>query len=121
MCYNELLRCQSLIKKKFKKGEPCGDVVHDILFKIDGDSHYYCSKRITEYLKNIASLARLSQSDKNDLTTVPNRVCQCCNEGEFTKAFQESLCVCSRFQVTYYCAKEWSPTSGSVQSTELHL
>jgi hypothetical protein len=22
---------------KSKKGEPCGDVVHDILFKIDGD------------------------------------------------------------------------------------
>ena len=104
MCYNELLRCQSLIKKKFKKGEPCGDVVHDILFKIDGDSH--CSKRITEYLKNIAFLARLSQSDKNDLTTVPNRVCRYCNEGEFTKAFQESLRVCSRCQVTYYCTKE---------------
>jgi uncharacterized protein (DUF983 family) len=65
-------------------------------------------------LKNIASLARLSQSDKNDLTTVPNRVCRYCNEGEFTKAFQESLRVCSRCQVTYYCTKECFPTSGSV-------
>lgn len=63
-CYDELVHCQVLIKKKFKKGQPCGDLIIDILNGKDGHGHKHPNMtrgKIKQYLTSIARLADLMQ------------------------------------------------------------
>ena len=55
--YNELYNCAELIKKKFKKGEVCGDLVHDILKGKDG--HKIKRPKVIKKLEVIASFAKM--------------------------------------------------------------
>jgi hypothetical protein len=57
--YEELLKCQVLLKKKFKKGQQCGDVVHAILNRTDG--HPTKRKQIMTFLTSIAKSADIMQ------------------------------------------------------------
>jgi hypothetical protein len=108
--YEELIKCQALLKKKFKKGEPCGDVVHAILNRKDG--HPEKRKRIMTFLTSIARLADIMQptesktpSSSNE-TGMVNRMCRHCNNSDFTASFQLKLMACSKCQQAFYCSKE---------------
>jgi hypothetical protein len=105
--YEELLKCQTLLKSKFKKGEQCGDVVHAILNGTDG--HPTKRKQIMTFLTSIAKLADIMQHKRefdNQETGMMNGICRHCNKSEMTAAFQRRLMACSKCHQASYCSKE---------------
>jgi len=105
--FHELLQCPVLIKKIFKKGEPCSDVVCAILNGTDGSK----TKRpiVIGKLKNLTSFVDIMQgSRENDENKKPFsiKMCRYCNKSELSDEFQLSLMACARCQNTFYCSKE---------------
>jgi hypothetical protein len=102
--YDELLKCQVLLKKKFKKGQQCGDVVHAILNRTDG--HPTKRKQIMTFLTSIAKLADIMQHKPEYDNGMMNRMCHHCNKSEMTAAFQLKLMACAKCRQAFYCSKE---------------
>jgi len=98
--YEELIKCNSFIKKAFKKGAPCGDVVHAILDRKDG--HEQQRKDIFKRLETIASYVELMQPQSE--TNL--RICRYCNKLEMSEEGQNALMQCSRCRMAYYCSRE---------------
>jgi hypothetical protein len=93
--YEDLLQCNVLLKKKFKKGEPCGDVVHAILKQKDG--HPAKTKRIVTFLTSIAKLAGTLQTDINMVRTM----CRHC-----AKHSSGKLMACAKCHQAFYCSRK---------------
>ena len=107
--YEELLKCHALLKKKFKKGERCGDVVHAILNRKDG--HPVKRKRILTFLTSIAKWADIIQPKNegnaaNGTGVLTNRICRHCNNSDMTASFQLKLMACAKCHQAFYCSKE---------------
>ncbi len=102
-CYDDLLKnCLPLIRKKFKKGQPCGDVLHAI---ISGeDCKVKKNPKVMTYIRNLATLAIAAQDIPCSIRTL--RTCRNCNKGSCSKDFQKSLMQCGRCKQAYYCSKE---------------
>ena len=64
--YDELTKCTLFIKKKFKRGQPCGDVVRAILE--DKDGHKKTRLRIVKKLEAIDSFADYLQPSEAALS-----------------------------------------------------
>jgi hypothetical protein len=109
-CYEELIKCPALIKKKFKKGQPCGDVVGAILNGTDG--HKTKREKIMKHLEIIASFADIMQPRKHvagedKMLGKALKICRNCNKSDRSAEFQLTLLKsCSRCQITFYCSKE---------------
>jgi len=100
--YDELLTCIAFLKKKFKKGEPCGDCLSAILNGTDG--HKPKRPSVMKKLKTIASYGELLQpsgTKGDDL-----RICRHCNKMEPSQEFQMALKQCSRCGSAFYCSKK---------------
>ena len=108
--YEELLKSHDLLKKKFKKGERCGDVVHAILNRKDG--HPERRERIMTFLTSIAKLADIMQpkrevnASNGTGTEMMNRMCRHCNKSDMTASFQLKLMACAKCHQAFYCSKE---------------
>ena len=89
--------CVSFLKKEFKKGEPCGDVVRRIMDGTDG--HGRKRPGIMQKLKTIAAYAEGDSMGKL-------KICRYCNKMETSEEFQMSLMKCSRCKNTFYCSQE---------------
>jgi hypothetical protein len=101
-----LTKCTLFIKKKFKRGQPCGDVVRAILEGKDG--HKKTRPRIVKKLEAIDFFADYLQPSEAALNVFfkPRRMCRHCSNGERTAEFQMALKACSRCKLTFYCSRE---------------
>ncbi len=95
-CFNELMRCIVLINKKFKIGQPCGDIIRDILSKEDGQ-HKNLNPKVVTYLQNISQFAEMSQDSNKSKFHKECGYCLDC---------KNALMLCTRCNSTYYCSKE---------------
>jgi hypothetical protein len=100
--YDELLTCVSFLKKKIKKGEPCGDTVAAILEGRDG--HTKKRPAVIQKLKMIASYAELLRPTGQSAGSL--KICRYCNKMEMSEEFQMTLKQCSRCQNAFYCSRE---------------
>jgi len=102
--YEELVHCQVLIKKKFKKGQPCGDLIINILNGKDGHKKdpRISRVKIMQYLTTIARLADIMQPDQQQ-----HQKNFICFNSNCSKAGLAAECekTCSRCQQAYYCSK----------------
>lgn len=97
--YDDLLNCPAFVKKKLRRGEPCGDMVHGILAGTIGGRE---RMEVVLKLRAIAAHAEILQPGE---TGGPFRICRKCNKSEFSGEIQQSLMICSRCQRAYYCSK----------------
>jgi len=107
--YSELYSCTMLIKKRFGKGKPCGDVIDAILKGEDG--HQKNRPKIIKKLEAIASLAKILQPrtfDEKDskVRSESLKMCRHCNKSDISAEFQMSLMTCSRCKQAFYCSRE---------------
>ena len=109
--YNELYNCTELIKKKFKKGERCGDLVHAILKGKDG--HKIKRPKVIKKLEVIASFAKMLEpftsvhnKHTTDVSKHVNKICRHCNKSDMSAEFQMSLMTCARCKEAFYCSRE---------------
>lgn len=97
--YDELLKCTNFLKKKFKKGEPCGDIVSSIL---SGKYGYRRNRQITmAKLKAISNMSEIMECDGPAI-----KMCRNCSKSEMSEEFQQSLMQCSRCKMAYYCSRD---------------
>jgi len=127
--YEELMHCQVLIKKKFKKGQPCGDLIFNILNGKDGHKDPRTQRgKIMQYLTTIARLAdimqpgeqRQQQGDSTTGKTILNKICRHCSKSGLTAEFQKSLMACSRCQQAYYCSKTCQIADWKIHKKNCH-
>ena len=104
--YEELSNnCTLLVKKKFKEGEPCGDVITAILTGKDGSR--IKRMQVIHKLEEIASYAKILQPEECQLgyDGEGNKICRKCNKYGTSVEFQKSLMKCSRCKSVFYCSK----------------
>lgn len=90
--------CFLLVKKKFKRGQPCGDVVSAIINGTDGSR--IKRPRVMHKLHELANYADILQSKAQ-----PSNICRNCNKFGNSEEFQKSLMKCSRCKTVFYCSK----------------
>mmetsp|Transcript_14247 Transcript_14247/g.16143 ORF Transcript_14247/g.16143 Transcript_14247/m.16143 type:complete len:489 (-) Transcript_14247:583-2049(-) len=95
--YVHLLNCQVLIRKKFKRGQPSGDVIDAILMRKDGHKTFRDQKVLT----NLRSMQKIAV----DIDFISRKggdlsMCRYCNE------LGEGYQTCSRCLTTRYCSRE---------------
>mmetsp|Transcript_2554 Transcript_2554/g.6122 ORF Transcript_2554/g.6122 Transcript_2554/m.6122 type:complete len:261 (+) Transcript_2554:284-1066(+) len=96
---DDLQGSYKILKLNFKRGDPCGDVLHAILEGKDGRATVQSGVR--NRLQNIAAFVKLT-------TPKPGKIsvrCQNCCKGDGSEAFQKSLMHCSRCKQACYCSK----------------
>mmetsp|Transcript_2555 Transcript_2555/g.6126 ORF Transcript_2555/g.6126 Transcript_2555/m.6126 type:complete len:247 (+) Transcript_2555:284-1024(+) len=96
---DDLQESFEILSLKFKRGAPCGDVLHAILEGKDGSATVRTDAR--NRLQNIAAFVKL-------LTPRPGKRserCQHCCKGDESQVFQNSLMYCSRCKEACYCSK----------------
>ena len=90
--YSQLTKQVSFIKKKFKAGQPCGDMIHKILAGKEG--HSSPDPKVLNFLQTLSQLA--------DKANASQKMCQFCK----TTKSEDLLKLCSYCRITYYCSKE---------------
>lgn len=96
--------CTLLVRDKFKRGEPCGDVIHAIIHGKDGSK--VKRKLVIQKLQGLASLADVFQPLESQVGHKDgNKVCRNCNKFSMSEEFQNNLMKCSRCKTVYYCSK----------------
>lgn len=110
--YDELIGCPALIKKKFADGQPCGDLVSDILSGEDCNSFRMKNVEVIKKLKTIASFADIMQAPKQKIYGKEHmqshnlNICRYCSKTDYSEEFQNSLKACARCKSAHYCSKE---------------
>lgn len=97
---DEMQTCTPFLRKKFAKGEPCGNVVLAILQGKDG-SRQKRSKVINKLQTIVKFVSFMDNTPDQDI-----RMCRNCAKSDHSDAFQQSLMKCARCQSAYYCSKE---------------
>ena len=99
--YQTLIKNLTILNKLFKRDQPCGVLIDDILAGRDG------SERIDPRVKiHLCTIKKLVHSATKD-GKVKTRPCSYCSKFESTAEFQEStLMQCGRCKQAYYCSKE---------------
>eukprot|EP00526_Cylindrotheca_closterium_P004996 CAMPEP_0113603508 /NCGR_PEP_ID=MMETSP0017_2-20120614/1315_1 /TAXON_ID=2856 /ORGANISM="Cylindrotheca closterium" /LENGTH=628 /DNA_ID=CAMNT_0000511903 /DNA_START=51 /DNA_END=1934 /DNA_ORIENTATION=+ /assembly_acc=CAM_ASM_000147 len=94
----ELQNCPSMLKKKFRRGEPCGDTLFDIVEGRDG-SEVQLSDVVTYFntLKDTVIAA--------DPTRYIQRQVEICNNCRKGVPSEGSLMTCARCKLAQYCSK----------------
>ncbi|KAL9182977.1 hypothetical protein ACHAXT_004256 [Thalassiosira profunda] len=105
--YDEMLNCPAFMKRKLRRGEPCGDVVHDILSGTVG------SRERTEVVHKLKAISNYAEILQPGGDFGPFKVCRKCSKAEIPAEVdgmlempQQSLLRCARCQTVYYCSKE---------------
>ena len=96
--YYLLTRQLSLIKKKFKPGQPCRDIVQKILAREGGYSNP--DPRVLNFLQTISQLADRTNQDLPLYR--PKRLCSFCK----TTLPENLILSCGRYHMVSYCSKE---------------
>jgi len=94
--YIDLTHQLSFIKKKFKTGQPCNNIIQKILAGDDGHSNP--DPKVLNFLQTILKLA---DKTHQDLPFHLNKYCEFCR----TK-LSEHLLLCSQCRKAHYCSKE---------------
>ncbi len=107
--YTELAKCTLLLKKKFKRGKPCGDILFNILNGTDGYLAGPKNEQLMTKLKAVAAYANILK--KEPLLLGPNgtkslHACYNCNKSNLSSNFQDNLKVCSRCHRAFYCSRK---------------
>jgi len=92
---DDLMQCQSLVRKKLKPGQATGDVLAEV---IDGKNGYKGRRddRVVMRLRNLQKMttmtneARVSPNDRQGT----GNICRFCNRAELSEEFQASLLAC---------------------------
>ena len=100
---DDLQACAPFLGKKFKPGEPCGDVVQTILQGTDGSPIQRPS--ILAKLRTIVRVVDSINREDHDPTTI-GKMCRYCGKSEHSQAFQNSLMLCGNCKQAYYCSKD---------------
>jgi len=107
-----LVSCPSLLQKKFKKGEPCGDVVCAILEGKDG--HRHTPPTVIKLLKGLVhSVQSIDSAGNNSWSR-----CGYCGKIEESET---PLMKCARCKRWYYCSKECQRGMLLVLALSCHL
>ena len=96
--YRMLTREMSLIMKKFKAGQPCGDMVRKILAGKEG--HSTPDRKVMNFLRTISQLADMAIASR----TLESQTVKMCRFCKTTKC--EQWLFCSQCRATSYCSKE---------------
>lgn len=92
---DELMICQSLVRKKLKPGEPTGDILACVLAGNNGFKGTR-DERVMTRLRNLHKMACVlnQKTVLSDGTNMAGNVCRCCGKADFSEEFQASLLVC---------------------------
>ena len=105
MVLDQLQNCPKLLRKSFKEGKPCYQVLQDLLHGRNGYPSTFPESIRTRLaavfrLSSMASTSANIQNDKN----MENRLCRKCGN---SNAFDNvKLLACSRCKSAYYCSRE---------------
>lgn len=97
ICVN-LISCQVLIRKKFRRGKPCGDIVHNVLMGKDGHT---CHRDQT-VLNHLKTIQQLAENMENDALHEHEIVCICRHCSKRGKGYA----ACARCLTAHYCSRE---------------
>mmetsp|Transcript_32109 Transcript_32109/g.78018 ORF Transcript_32109/g.78018 Transcript_32109/m.78018 type:complete len:759 (-) Transcript_32109:2558-4834(-) len=98
-----LQSCPGFLKKKFKKGEPCGDTLQAILDGNDGSP-----EKAPEIIQRLEWISRSVNAMKSRAETGIDSLGACGNCGNMDRSdgFQKALMRCTRCKSIHYCSKE---------------
>lgn len=97
--YNELTNCSILLRKKLQKGQPCGDVIRNILNGKDG--HRNTSQRILTCIRNLVTMVEgIGMGVVEGGGRGKKTICRNCNK------LGTDFSSCSRCKTTFYCSRE---------------
>ena len=118
--YDELIKCPALIKKKFRTGHPCGDVVNDIL---NGTKYSKRNVEVIKKLKIVSSFADIMQPSHCEEGTLQKglKLCRYCSKSGNSTDFQMSLKACGRCKHTYYCSRDCQVDDWKIHKTTCRL
>jgi hypothetical protein len=118
--YDELIKCPALIKKKFRTGHPCGDVVSNIL---NGTDYSKKNVAVIKKLKIVSSFADIMQPNncEEGLLQKGLKLCRYCSKSGHNIDFQLSLKACGRCKNTYYCSRDCQVADWKIHKTTCRL
>ncbi len=103
--YDDIIKCLPVLKKKFKRGKPCGDAVRKILSGEDGSRVE--REKVLIYLSNLTKMVDAIQpNSSNTFFNMSSKMCRYCSKPEDSEDFEGTLMKCSRCKNAYYCSKE---------------
>ena len=93
-----LMSCQVLIRKKFRRDKPCGDIVHKVLMGKDGHTCHR-DQTVLNHLKTIQQLVINMENDASHEHEIFCICRHCSKRGKYFAA-------CARCLTAHYCSRE---------------